>query len=45
MLVFDPTEARWEHSHHDSRLQRMAECFLESYVEKMKRRDLERAAS
>jgi hypothetical protein len=44
MLVFDPTEARWEHSHHDSRLQRMAECFLESYVEKRRRQDVTRAS-
>ncbi len=45
MLEFDPAEARWEQTHRDFRVQRMAECFLQSYVEKMKRRDLERAAS
>ena len=44
-LEFDAAEARWKQTHHDSRVQRMAECFLESYLEKMKRRDLERAAS
>lgn len=45
LLEFDPVEARWEHQHHDHRVQRMAECFVESYVEKSKRRDRERAAS
>jgi hypothetical protein len=45
LLVFDRAEARWEQKHRDSRVQRMAECFLESYVERMKRRDLEPAAS
>jgi hypothetical protein len=45
MLVFDPAEARWERKHRDGRVQRMAECFLKSYVEKRKLRDLERAAS
>ena len=45
MLEFDPAGARWEQKHRDRRLQRMAECFVESYVEKLKRRDLERAAS
>src|SRR5277367_2258883 len=28
MLLFDPVEARWEQKHRDSRVQRMAECFL-----------------
>jgi hypothetical protein len=45
MLEFDPAEARWEHSHRDSRVQRMVECFLESYVEKRKRQEVTRAAS
>jgi hypothetical protein len=44
-LEFDVSAERWEQSHHDRRVQRMAECFLESYIEKMKRRDLERAAA
>jgi hypothetical protein len=44
MLVFDPAEARWEHSHRDGRVQRMAECFLESYVEKNRRREVVRAS-
>jgi hypothetical protein len=44
MLEFDPAEARWEHSHRDRRVQRMAECFLESYVEKNRRREVVRAS-
>ncbi len=36
-LEFDAAEARWEQRHPDSRVQRMAECFLESYVEKRNR--------
>jgi hypothetical protein len=46
MLEFDPADARWIARHRDNRVQRMAECFLESYVEKKKKmRDLTRAAS
>jgi hypothetical protein len=45
LLKFDPAEAQWQQKHPDGRVQRMAECFVESYVEKLKRRDLERAAS
>jgi hypothetical protein len=44
-LEFDAAEARWQQPHHDSRVQRLAECFLESWLEKMKVRDSERAAS
>jgi hypothetical protein len=44
-LAFDAAHARCEQPHPDSRVQRLAECFLESYLERMKRRDLERAAS
>ena len=43
-LKFFPAEVRWEQPHHDTRVQRMAECFLALYVEK-KRAGLERAAS
>jgi hypothetical protein len=43
-LEFYPAEARWGKKHRDDRVQRMAECFLESYVEKMKRRDLQPAS-
>jgi hypothetical protein len=44
-LDFDATGARWEQRHRDSRVQRMAECFLESYLEKRKRQEVTRAAS
>ncbi len=43
-LEFD-SAARCKQTHYDHRLQRMAECFIESYLEKMKQRDLERAAA
>lgn len=33
-LEFDPSQAQWTRSHPDSRVQRMAECFLASYLEK-----------
>jgi hypothetical protein len=45
MLEFDMAKARWEQPHRDSRVQRMAECFLESYVEKRKRQEVTRVAS
>ena len=45
MLVFDVAEARWEPTHTDCRVQRMAECFLESYVEKRKRPEVTQAAA
>ncbi|MGD1023971.1 MAG: hypothetical protein ABR880_14390 [Candidatus Sulfotelmatobacter sp.] len=38
MLEFDAAGNRQEPRHHDARLQRMAECFVESYLEKRKRR-------
>jgi hypothetical protein len=44
-LEFDVGELRWETRHPDSRLQRMAECFLTSYLEKKKNREAVRAAS
>ena len=45
VLEFDPVSARWEELHGDDRVQRMAECFLESYVERRKSQDVARAAS
>lgn len=45
MLQFDPAQARWEPSHRDSRVQRMAECFLESYVENRNIREVMRVAA
>ncbi|MGA7219720.1 MAG: hypothetical protein WBX38_15475 [Candidatus Sulfotelmatobacter sp.] len=44
-LEFDATAGRWDCPHRDPCVQRMAECFLESFVEKKKRREIERAAS
>ncbi len=45
MLAFDPVDARWVEQHRDERVQRMAECFLESYFEKRKRPEVTQAAS
>ncbi len=44
-LEFDLAAGRWEHPHGDSRVQRMAECFLESYIEKRKRQEMTRAVA
>ncbi len=33
-LEFDLIEANWSRSHQDPRIQKMAECFLESYLKK-----------
>jgi hypothetical protein len=40
MLEFDASEEGWNQCHTDSRLQRMAECFLASYLEKRKKQDV-----
>jgi hypothetical protein len=45
MLVFDAADARWEQRHPDRGVQRLAECFLESYVAKGKRQEVTPAAS
>ena len=45
VLDVDVAEGRWVQRHSDSRLQRMAECFLESYLAKKKRQEVTRAAS
>ena len=45
LLLFDPADARWVERHRDDRVQRMAECFLESYFEKRKRLPVMEAAS
>ncbi len=34
ILEFDVAEQRWERAHCDSRVQRMAECFVESHMAK-----------
>ncbi len=44
-LIFDTARACCELPHADSRVQRMAECFLASYLEKKKAREVTRAAS
>ena len=40
IIEFDLTKNRWEQPHRDARLQRMAECFLESYVQKRKKQEV-----
>jgi hypothetical protein len=44
VVIFDALDARWESSHPDERVQRLAECFLQSHLEK-KKRELEPADS
>ena len=44
-LVFDPAETQWRKQHPDRRIQRMAECFLASYVESRKNQEVAQAAS
>jgi hypothetical protein len=39
-LTFDAPAARWQSTHRDRRVQRLAECFLQSYVEKRKRHEV-----
>ena len=33
-LEYEPAARRWRSSHSDTRIQRMAECYLESYLER-----------
>jgi hypothetical protein len=33
-LEFDLTQSAWRRKHDDARIQKMAECFLESYLKK-----------
>jgi hypothetical protein len=44
VVIFDAPDSRWESSHPDERVQRLAECFLQSHLEK-KKRELERTES
>ncbi|MGC2478568.1 MAG: hypothetical protein WA423_02015, partial [Candidatus Sulfotelmatobacter sp.] len=44
-LEFDAFEARWVERHRDGRVQRMAECFLASFLEKRKKQEVTRAAA
>jgi hypothetical protein len=45
VLEFDVAGARWERPHRDLRVQRMAECFLEAYMEKRQRQEVTRAVA
>jgi hypothetical protein len=45
LLEFDAVEAKCVEPHRDSRVQRMAECFLESFLEKKKTREAMRVAA
>jgi hypothetical protein len=38
-LEFDLPSGRWPTRHADSRVQRMAECFLAAYLDKRRKRD------
>jgi hypothetical protein len=44
-LEFDAFESRWVERHRDDRVQRMAECFLESFLDKRKKQEVARAAA
>jgi hypothetical protein len=44
-MIFDATTSEWQPRHRDPRVQRMAECFLASYLEKRKRHDVQAFAS
>ncbi len=44
-LEFDAFESRWVERHRDDRVQRMAECFLVSFLEKKKKQEVARAAA
>jgi len=39
-LEFDSVRERWEKRHGDDRIQRMAECFVASYLDKKKSREV-----
>lgn len=44
-LEFDVIESRWLRSHANPRIQKMAECFLESYLAKRKSREVDGTVS
>ena len=44
-LEFDAASARWIEQHRERRVQKMAECFLASYLEKRKPREAAQAAA
>jgi hypothetical protein len=37
VVVFDAPDSKWENSHPDQRVQKLAECFLQSYRQRKKR--------
>jgi hypothetical protein len=45
LIEFDAVADRWVKAHPNQRLQRMAECVVESYLEKMRRWEVEPAVS
>jgi hypothetical protein len=45
ILQFDPAAEHWAKPHPDPRVQRMAECFVESYMLARKNQDIRRVAS
>ena len=45
VLEFDAVDTRWVEPHRDARLQRMAECFLESFREKEKKQERTQAVA
>ncbi|MDQ1390376.1 MAG: hypothetical protein QOF56_3830 [Acidobacteriaceae bacterium] len=45
VLEFDSVSGQWNSPHRDDRVQRMAECFLQSYVERRRSQEVERVAS
>jgi hypothetical protein len=44
-LEFDAYESRWVERHRDDRVQRMAECFLQSFLENRKKQEVTRAVA
>ncbi|MGB7132772.1 MAG: hypothetical protein WBD59_18315 [Candidatus Sulfotelmatobacter sp.] len=45
LLEFDPAQRRWTKPHPDARVQRMSECFVAAYFERVNRRAAEAATS
>jgi hypothetical protein len=45
VLEFDSVRTRWDKPHGDDRIQRLAECFLESYLAKRRNRRSGQVAS
>ena len=45
VLVFDSVRAHWDQQHRDARVQRMAECFVASYVAKRRAQEITQATA